>query len=94
MIMDPKKQRPRKDFCLTMKIWPSTAKHQASFALPNLSSSQEIEGFKASLKETANDRTDKLGKLQASFDATLHTIRKDVQQHFMYAEQEHFHIKE
>ncbi|CAO3621888.1 unnamed protein product [Mucor fragilis] len=94
LIMDPKKQRPRKDFCLTMKIWPSTAKHQASFALPNLSSSQEIEGFKASLKETANDRTDKLGKLQASFDATLHTIRKDVQQHFMYAEQEHFHIKD
>lgn len=94
LIMDPKKQRPRKDFSLTMKIWPSTAKHQASFALPNLSSSQEIEGFKASLRETANDRTDKLGKLQASFDTTLHTIRKDVQQHFIYAEQEHFHIKE
>ncbi|KAK4518497.1 RNA export factor gle2 [Mucor velutinosus] len=94
LIMDPKKQRPRRDFSLTMKIWPSTAKHQAAFALPNLSSSQEIEGFKASLKETANDRTDKLGKLQACFDTALHTIRKDVQQHFIHTDQEHFHAKD
>lgn len=94
LIMDPKKQRPRKDFSLTIKIWPSTAKHQAAFALPNLSSSQEIQGFKASLKETANDRTDKLGKLQASFDTALHTIRRDVQQHFIHTDQEHFHVKE
>lgn len=94
LIIDPKKQRPRKGFSLTIKIWPNTAKHQSAFALPNLSSSQEIEGFKASLKETANDRTDKLGKLQACFDTTLHTIRKDIQQHFIHTDQEHFHVKE
>ncbi|KAL7329075.1 hypothetical protein PS15p_207240 [Mucor circinelloides] len=94
LIIDPKKQRPRKDFSLTIKIWPNTAKHQSAFALPNLSSSQEIEGFKASLKETANDRTDKLGKLQACFDTTLHTIRKDIQQHFIHTDQEHFHVKD
>lgn len=93
-IIDPKKSRPKKDFSLTIKIWPSTARHQSAFALPNLSSSQEIEGFKASLKETANDRTDKLGKLQASFDTTLQTIRKDVQEHFILTDQENFHAKE
>ena len=93
-IIDHNKSRPKKDFSLTIKIWPSTAKDQSAFSLPNLSSSQEIEGFKASLKETANDRTSRLAKLQDSFDTTLQAIRKDVQEHFIYTDQENFCVKE
>lgn len=95
LVNKSQQQQTRKDFSVTMNIWPgvNTNKQQSSFALPSFSSSKEIQNFKASLKETANDRTDLLRKLHDSFDSTLADIRKDVQAHLVQFDHQNFHIK-
>jgi hypothetical protein len=95
-VTDPNKPHAaKKDFALTMKIWPGVnSKQQMAFSLPSFSSSKEISNFKASLTETANDRTDVLYKLQDSFDTCLSKIRKDVQAHHSNFEHDNFNVKE
>jgi FtsZ-binding cell division protein ZapB len=95
-LVDPikKPQQPKKDFSVTMNIWPgATVKQRSAFQLPNFSSSKEIQSFKNSLRETANDRTDLLVKLQESFDSSLAEIRKDVQAHLVHFDHQNFHVK-
>lgn len=95
-VVDPNKpQTPKKDFALTMNIWPNmNSKQQMAFSLPAFSSFKEINNFKATLTETANDRTDVLCKLQNSFDTNLSKIRKDVQAHHYNFEHDNFNVKE
>lgn len=95
LVTDPiKPQQAKKDFFVAMDIWPNiTAKQHNAFALPSFASSKEISNFKTSLKETANDRTETLCKLQASFDVCLAGIRKDVQAHLVQFDHENFHVK-
>lgn len=94
-FVDVKKQAPKKNFTVTMNIWPgSNPQQQQVAALPNLSSSKEIEDFKSSLRETANDRTRILCSVQDTFDITLENIRKDVLVHLMQYDHDYFHVKE
>ncbi|KAI7890016.1 uncharacterized protein EV154DRAFT_422723 [Mucor mucedo] len=95
LVTDPVKlQQTKKDFFVPMHIWPGAdAKQQSAFTLPNFASSKEIETFKASLKETANDRTETLCKLQTSFDSCLAKIRIDVQAHLIHFDHDNFHVK-
>lgn len=95
LVTDPSKsQRLKKDFAVTMNIWPgANTNNQSAFALPNFSSSEKIQMFKESLKETANDRTDTLYKSQNAFDSCLKDIRGDVEAHLKQFDHDNFHIK-
>ncbi|KAI9265716.1 hypothetical protein EDC94DRAFT_634171 [Helicostylum pulchrum] len=95
LVTDPSKsQRLKKDFAVTMNIWPgANTNNQSAFGLPNFSSSEKIQMFKESLKETANDRTDTLYKSQNAFDSCLTDIRKDVETHLKHFDYDNFHIK-
>lgn len=95
LVIDPVKfQQTKKDFFVSMHIWPGTnAKQQNAFTLPSFASSKEVETFKASLKETANDRTETLCKLQNSFDCCLEKIRRDVEAHLIHFDHENFNVK-
>lgn len=95
LVIDPiKPQQTKKDFFVTMDIWPgANAKQHNAFALPSFASSKEIQNFKTSLRETANDRTETLCKLQSSFDSCLAGIRKDVQAHLIHFDHENFQVQ-
>ncbi|KAI8887546.1 hypothetical protein K501DRAFT_174989 [Backusella circina FSU 941] len=89
LVTDKNQKHTKKDFSVTVNVWPGM--NTTNSILPSLSSSQEIENFKKSLRETSHDRTDLLYKLQESFDSVLAASRKDVQAHFSNHEDNYFH---
>lgn len=93
-FVDVNKQQPKNGFMVTLGIWPGTNGQKQVFSLPNLSSSKEIEEFKLSLRETANDRTRILCLVQDHFDTALESITKDVLVHLMQYDHDLFHVKE
>jgi hypothetical protein len=92
LVTDKNQKCTKKDFSVTVHVWPGMS--TANSILPSLSSSQEIENFKKSLRETSYDRTDLLYKLQESFDSVLSASRKDMQAHFSSHENDYFHAVE
>jgi hypothetical protein len=93
-FVDLKKQSPKRNFAVTLNIWPGSNPQHQVFDLPNLSSHKEIEEFKSSLKETANDRTQILASVQDTFDTTLELMRKDVLAHLTPYDHGYFHVIE
>ncbi|KAI9264736.1 hypothetical protein BY458DRAFT_513821 [Sporodiniella umbellata] len=68
---------------ITGHAWPGLLQpmaHQNATFLPNVSSKQALGLFKASLTESAYDRTELLKTFQDHFDQSLHALRQDLLQ--------------